>query len=161
MADSEVILNPGSGGARMDEEAVDFGGTTRLRSRIVIGGASPAELAKIRNTTPDDADYGMVVRPVDPICADTAVAAVAATTTPFTVGTNTETRLAMTIYNEPGQGNATLYLKFGTGASTTSYSNRLGPGDYWESTPPRYTGPTTAVFDGTQGRILVTEFLPA
>jgi hypothetical protein len=95
----------------------------------------------------------------DEVAVSTQVTEVAATTTPFTVGSHTDTRLAMTVYVEPGQGASTLYLKFGAGASASSYSNRLGPGDYWESTPPRYTGPTTAVFDGTQGRIFVTEFL--
>lgn len=164
MADSYVELNPGAGGAVMDEEQVTgypSGPTTRLRSRIVIGGELPAELAKIRNTAPAAGDYGMVVRPLDEVAGSTDVTTVAATTTPFTVGDHSDTRLAITIYVEPGDDASSLYLKFGADPSTSSYSNRLDPGDYWESTPPRYTGLTTAVFDGTVGRIMITEFLPA
>lgn len=161
MADSYVELNPGSGGAVMDEEQVagfGAGPATRLRSRVVLGGSLPGELAKIRNATPSDDDYGIVVRVIDPISTGTAVSVVAATTSPVTLGVNPETRLAMTVYNEPGS--SVMFLKFGAGVTVDSYSNRLGPGDYWESTPPRYTGSVTAVWDGTTGRALITEFLP-
>lgn len=161
MGDSYVELNPGTGGAVMDEERVEgfgSGPAARLRSRIVLGGSSPAELARVRNVTPADDDYGVVVRAIDSISTDTAITVVAATTSPVTLGSNPETRLAMTVYNEPGA--SVMFLKFGDNVTVNSYSNRLGPGDYWESTPPRYTGPVTAVWDGTTGRALITEFLP-
>ena len=155
MADSEVILNPGTGGARMDEEAVDFGGTTRLRSRIVLGGALPGELAKVRNTTPAADDYGVVVRVAD--YGETAtVTAVPASSTVIPLAGASGTRRAMTVYNEPGSAN--LFLKFGAGASADSYSVMLAAGDYWESSPPRYGGAVTAVWATATGRAMVTEF---
>lgn len=136
------MSTPGTVGVKQSAAA------DRLIDTVLVINENGVEVNRQRIASVDDA-----------VATATAIVPVAATTTPFTVGANTATRLAMTVYNEPGVGNATLYLKFGAGASTSSYSNRLAPGDYWESTPPRYTGPTTAVFDGTQGRILVTEFL--
>jgi N-methylhydantoinase B/oxoprolinase/acetone carboxylase alpha subunit len=102
----------------------------------------------------------MIGNAVSAITTDTAVSVVAATTSLVEFGSHRATRSAMTIYNEPGSGNGTLYLKFGAGATTANYSNRLGPGDYWESSPPKYTGPVTGLWDVAQGRALVSEFLP-
>lgn len=89
----------------------------------------------------------------------TAVTVVAATTATVELGANRAARSAMTVYNEPGAGNGTLYMKFGAAATTTSYSNQLAPGDYWESSPPKYGGLVTATWNVAQGRALVTEFL--
>jgi hypothetical protein len=89
----------------------------------------------------------------------TTVTALAATTTPFTLYPASAARVAATVYVEPASSN--LFIKFGEGATLDSYSSRLGPGDYWESSPPRHTGVATAVWDGTNGRALLTEFLVA
>lgn len=88
----------------------------------------------------------------------TVVTAVAATTSVVELGANRAARSAMTVFCEPGS--AVMYLKFGTGASAADYSNQLAAGDYWESSPPKYTGPVTAVWAAATGRALVTEFLP-
>lgn len=104
-----------------------------------------------------DSGYRQLAEAVQTTTTTTVVAAVAASVTAVELGTNRATRSSMTIFNEPGA--STLYLKFGAGASLASYSNRLQPGDYWEASPPKYTGPVTGIWDGTTGQALITEFL--
>lgn len=161
MSDSYVELNPGSGGAVMDEEQVSgfaAGPATRLRSRIVLSGSLPGEVARVRNAAPASDDYGVVVRQVEEVATTATVSVVAATTDPVELGDHTDERTAMTVYNDTES--ALMFLKFGTGADIDSFSNVLGPGDYWESSPPRYTGIVTAVWDTAEvdGRAMVTEF---
>jgi len=94
---------------------------------------------------------------LSPTATSTVITRYPAQVTALTVGSNADTRVAMTIYNETGS--SVMYLKFGTAPTTSSYSARLGPGDYYESAPPRYSGPVTALWDGTNGAALVTEFI--
>lgn len=103
-------------------------------------------------------DEASLARISGPVSHTTNVYAVAASTSVQTIGDADAGRVAMTILNEPGS--ARMFLKFGPGASAASYSNVLGPGDYWESVPPKFTGPVTAVWEAATGRAMVTEFLP-
>lgn len=105
-----------------------------------------------------DAGYRQMAEAVQTTTSTTVVAYQAAIATVVELGSNRPTRSAMTVYNEPSS--SVLYLKFGAGASLTDYSNRLGPGDYWESSPPKYTGLVTALWDGTTGGARVSEFMP-
>jgi hypothetical protein len=53
---------------------------------------------------------------------------------------------------------ATLYLKYGGGASTTSYTYRLDPGATWEMPGrPVYTGQIDGVWSAASGAARVTE----
>lgn len=62
--DGYTILNLGTGGNVMDETAVEYGCEPfqRLRSRVVVSGGMPDELAPVINTVPAADDYGLVVR---------------------------------------------------------------------------------------------------
>lgn len=100
---------------------------------------------------------GAIDQITGPVANTSNVYAVPASTSVQTIGDAAAGRVAMTVLNEPGS--ARMFLKFGEGASAASYSNVLGPGDYWESMPPRFTGPVTAVWEAATGRALVTEFL--
>lgn len=62
-------------------------------------------------------------------------------------------RLRLLVYNESTQ---TLYLKYGSGASSTSYTVQLASGDYFEC-PGRYTGLVTGAWAGANGAAMVTE----
>lgn len=52
---------------------------------------------------------------------------------------------------------ATLYLKFGTTASTSSFTVKLFPDDYYELSLPIYTGVIHGVWSATNGAVRVTE----
>lgn len=64
-------------------------------------------------------------------------------------------RLGATIYND---STAILYLKFGTTASTTSFTVKLNPDDFYElSGPPLYTGILHGIWGSATGAARVTE----
>jgi hypothetical protein len=65
-------------------------------------------------------------------------------------------RLGLIIVNDSA---ATLYVKFGAGASTTSYTVKLGPDETY-SLPTdgwRYTGIVTGIWDSATGSARITE----
>lgn len=65
------------------------------------------------------------------------------------------TRMAALFTNDDFSSGS-VYLKFGAGASTTSYSVKLKQGAYYESTFG-YVGQIDAVWDTSSGSLLVTE----
>jgi hypothetical protein len=52
---------------------------------------------------------------------------------------------------------ATLYLKYGATASTTSYSYQVPPGGTWEMATPPYTGAIDGIWSSATGNARVTE----
>lgn len=52
---------------------------------------------------------------------------------------------------------ATLYLKYGAGASATSYTARLDPSGQYEFPPPVYTGQVTGIWTAANGAARCTE----
>ena len=79
--------------------------------------------------------------------------------TSFTMLNGNAARLGFTCFNAPTQG-ATLYLKWGATASTTSFNVVLPPNAYYEMPSPVYTGRIDAIWDSTGvGRGAVTEWL--
>jgi len=129
----------------------------RQPARIMAGSPSSMKLQRNDGAMAQWIDGALPI--TEQPATTTTVTAVNATTTPFVIG-DALTRVALTVFNEPGVGNAYFYLKFGLNPTLNDYTVRLGPGDYYESSPPRYRGPTSGVFDGTQGRIMITEFHP-
>ncbi len=53
---------------------------------------------------------------------------------------------------------ATLYLKFGATASTTSYTVKMGPGDYYEFPRPVYAGAVEGIWSAANGAARTTEW---
>ncbi len=51
---------------------------------------------------------------------------------------------------------ASMFLKFGSGASTTNFSVKLGSGSYYEIPYPIHTGSYTATWDAAGGSVIVT-----
>lgn len=65
--DDFTTLNPGAGGDTMDETGLNFGSapTRRKRPRVVItGDGGVDEIVPVKNTQPNNADYGLVTRQV-------------------------------------------------------------------------------------------------
>lgn len=87
----------------------------------------------------------------------TIVSVIAASITPVTLAPPNENRVGITVLNE--DGSSRLRFKFGTGVNANSYSNYLDAGEYYESTPPRYTGGMVGYWETAVGRAFVTEFI--
>jgi hypothetical protein len=86
--------------------------------------------------------------------AVTAVPGAAADTTLKAANSN---RIGMTLFND---STAVAYVKFGTGASSSSYTFQMGPGAYYEMPAPIYTGQVNANWAAANGNMLVTELTP-
>ena len=61
------------------------------------------------------------------------------------------------LFTNDDWSSGSLYLKFGPGASTGSYSVKVRPGILYEL-PCTYTGEIDGVWDDTIGTLFVTEF---
>ena len=66
-------------------------------------------------------------------------------------------RLGVIIYND---STATLYLKFGTGASSTSFTYYIATKTTWEMETQRYTGAINGCWSSTNGTARITELIP-
>lgn len=53
---------------------------------------------------------------------------------------------------------ATLYLKFGTTASTTSFTVKMGPGDFYEFPQPTYAGVVEGIWSAANGAARTSEW---
>jgi len=82
-----------------------------------------------------------------------SVTQVAGSVTSVTLKAANSSRLGLTIYND---STATLYVKFGATASTTSYTVQMGTDDYYE-VPFGYTGIVDGIWDSATGNAYVTE----
>lgn len=88
--------------------------------------------------------------------ADTATLSnVASSATSVTVLAANSARRGAIIYND---SSAVLYLKFGSGAaSTSSYTVQIAAGGYYEFPSPVYTGACTGIWAAANGNARVTE----
>ncbi len=88
--------------------------------------------------------------------ADPGVSSVACSTTSATVAAVYGSRKNLIVYNDDTKN---LRLKFGSGASTTSFTVLLLPGAYWEMAPmPIYNGLVAGIWEAAcTGSARVTE----
>lgn len=65
-------------------------------------------------------------------------------------------RSGLIVFND---GDKTLYLKYGTTASATSYTVQIASGGYWEMPSPTYTGRIDGIWAATpsSGAARITE----
>jgi hypothetical protein len=89
-------------------------------------------------------------RPANAACAN-----VAASVTNVTLLASNSSRRAATFFND--SASATLYLKFGATASTSSFTVKLVPGAYFEIPQPCYSGIVDGLYDAAIGACRVTE----
>lgn len=64
-------------------------------------------------------------------------------------------RLKVCFFNH---SSAAMFLKLGDGATTGSFTVKLGSGSYYETPLPIHTGSITATWDAAAGYVMVTEF---
>lgn len=68
---------------------------------------------------------------------------------------STAGRLGVTVFND---STSTLYLKYGTTASATSFTVKIPPGAYWEMPLPIYTGAIDGIWSAdASGAARITE----
>lgn len=53
-----------------------------------------------------------------------------------------------------------LFLKYGSGASATSYTAKIGPAGYWEAPNPVYDGLITGIWTTANGNARTTQVEP-
>lgn len=144
MTDTFVPVTAGSG-TNIDTR-IPSGG--EHRQVVVIGdGATVAQIAEVLN-------LALAVRPVRSATATLSnVNDAAADTTLLASNAN---RIKATFYND---STSTLYLKFGTGATTTSFTVKLGPEGYFElPTDVVYTGQINGIWSSdSTGAVRITE----
>jgi hypothetical protein len=153
----------GSGSAFLSElragDVIRIPGGTSTETRIVSAIASDVSLTvTVAFTTTASGQTGLRVsqRQVfqwgpTSIATPSIVTAAAADTTLKALN---QSRIGMTVYND---SSATLYLKYGTGASATSYTVRISGGGYWEMPVPIYTGAVNGNWVSADGSAYVTE----
>jgi hypothetical protein len=94
--------------------------------------------------------------PVPLYTSTSTLSNVSASATSVTVLASNASRKAAMIFNDSA---ATLYLKFGATASTSSYTVQIGPNGYYEmpANPVLYTGILDGIWSSATGTARVTE----
>ena len=81
---------------------------------------------------------------------------VAASVTPVTLLAANALRKTACIYND---SNVSLFVKFGTGVTTSNFTVRLDGHDYYEFPIPIYIDTITGVWSASTGSAKITEFV--
>lgn len=115
----------------------------------------PVSLASVPSHAVTNAGT-FAVQNTPPAASTATLANVAASASSVTLQASNSSRLGWVVYND---SEATLYGKFGSTASTTSYTFKLGPFESYELqvTGCRYTGIVTGIWDSATGAARVTE----
>lgn len=114
----------------------------------MVGGTDGTNLRAIKVTA------GGVVETIAR-CSTAALTNVAASVTSVTLLSANTARCHAVIVNDSTA--ATLYVKFGATASTSSYTYRLSPGGTLELANPVYTGRVDGIWNVASGNARITE----
>jgi hypothetical protein len=136
---------------------VGAGGDTIIDEEIPAGSGLKMAVGKIRlGAYGVDGDDVTLQNPF-PVrqapAGTSSTTAVAASTTASTLFTANSARLAATVYND---SSADLYVKLGTGVSTSSFTLKMAPGSYYEI-PGNYTGEIDGLWSVATGNARLTE----
>ena len=96
--------------------------------------------------------YELIVSPR--MYSTASMSNVSASASSVTIKNTNSSRRSFSVFND---STVSLYLKFGTSASTTSFTVKVLPGQYYEMPNPLYTGAVTGVWDSATGTARVTE----
>jgi hypothetical protein len=137
-----ITLNPGTGGSVVATD--DIAGVHYQRVKVNYGADG--------SSTDVDATHGLPVRGA---AASTATLSnVAASATNVTLLSSNSSRLGAMVFND---SSATLSLKFGATATSTSFTVQVPPGGYFEFPQPIYTGIVDGIWDSATGNARLTE----
>lgn len=95
--------------------------------------------------------------PVNARISSATVSSVASAVTTQTIAAANDNRTQLCVFND---STANCFLKFGSAASTSSYTIKIAAGGYYEVAGGStvYSGIVTAVWDAVNGSARVTEF---
>jgi hypothetical protein len=130
---------------------IDAAGNITLASilaKLIVSPATETTLAAV-----NAALAGTLATRKVPLASAT-VTQVASNTASVTLQASNGSRRSLIVFND---STATLYLKYGSAASSSSYTVKMAPGDYWEMPLPVYTGIVTGIWTSANGSALVTE----
>lgn len=164
---TDGILIFGSDGSNYQPVSVDSSGVINVNISDIGTGATEATLSALNgkfNTLGQKLMGGSV--PVTIASDQTPIEIIEEKSTSATVSTvsasavvvtllTASSRLGATVYNN---SSSNMYLKFGTGASTTDFSVILNEDAYMEVPYPYYQGIITAIWDSAVGDCKVTSF---
>lgn len=97
---------------------------------------------------------GLALATRRPAASAANVANVAAATASTVIVASNANRRGLLVFND---STANLYLKYGTGASATSFTVPLGPGGFFEMPEPTFTGAIEGAWSAANGAARVTE----
>ncbi len=157
-------------GTPTDPLRIDPTGTTEQPvsqgTAAAVGGAWPmlvtdgVDTAAVETTAPGAAAPGLVVRVAGTVSttptrpANSTIARVNVTTVNTTLAAANTSREGFILFNE---GNATVFVKLGATATTTSYTVQLGRNSEFEAPFPVYTGIADGITSAGSADVQVTE----
>lgn len=133
------------------------------RQRIVIADTTTdGALTKVTNSDPTLSDYGVVTRNIPfgtqevefTLPSNSSVTSVAASLSSVTLLSSNPNRKSASFFND---STATLYLKLGSTASSTSFTIKMEPSSFYELSIPCYSGVIDGIWDAINGAVRVTE----
>lgn len=101
----------------------------------------------------NDADDKKGTRVPQNTATTSNVASSATAVTLFAAGTGQDT-VGRIVVND---STSDLFLKYGSGASATSYTTKIAPGGYWEAPAPVYDGLITGIWTVANGNARCTQ----
>jgi hypothetical protein len=90
-----------------------------------------------------------------PAASTTLVVVASATTSTALLASNPD-RKGFTLYNDGGK---IAYVALSASSSTTAFSIKMPAGSFYDFTSMKYTGPLSAVWNGTGNTMQVTEIV--
>ena len=112
-----------------------------------------AETTKVIGTV--NISSGQSVTAIDNVASTTTITQVSSSATNVTLKASNSSRKMLIIVND---STAVLYVKFGSTASSTSYTYKLSGGDTLEIPHPVYTGAVDGIWASANGNAYVTEY---
>ncbi len=146
-ANTKAVLIAGKEGSNSRFILFDSSG------RPIVVGAGTAGSPSGGVLTIQGVSSGTVVAVKETKSSSTSCANVSAAASDTQLLASNSNRLWASVYND---STAILYLKLGTGASTTSYTIALNRYDYFEA-PPQYTGAINGYWSSATGTARITE----
>lgn len=121
-----------------------------VRLRVDAGQGTSADATYVRTNASEPLSVG------SESSATATLANVASSVSVVTLQAANTARRGWTVYND---STAVLYVKFGAGASATSYVVQLAAGGYYEMAAPIFTGIITGIWAAANGNARVTELV--
>lgn len=136
-------------------------GTAATRAAVLTtppGAADPGLVTRIAGSVTISDGSGPVtvdgtITSTDARPATSVLASVAASVSSVVLRAANAARLGLTIFND---STAILYLAFAATATTSAYTVKIGPGDYYELPRPVYTGDISGIWSAANGNARVT-----